>query len=156
MRDYRKIYIDGEWIQPSGGQVLNVINPATEQPAGQITLATAADVNRAVAAARTAFRTFSQTSCGRAGPQFSIFVVRAHAQRRAGGDARHGRKRADRRSRSDLLSNISARADISASFLRHSWRSFGTVFLARGRWKKMMSANDVLGTRNRSSLPKPD
>jgi hypothetical protein len=39
MRDYRKIYIDGEWIQPSGGQVVNVINPATEQPAGQITLA---------------------------------------------------------------------------------------------------------------------
>jgi hypothetical protein len=39
MQDYRKIYIDGEWIQPSGGQVVNVINPATEQPASQITLA---------------------------------------------------------------------------------------------------------------------
>jgi len=38
-RDYTKIYIDGEWIQPSGGQALNVINPATEQPAGRNTLA---------------------------------------------------------------------------------------------------------------------
>src|SRR5262249_22713831 len=62
MRDYRKIYIDGDWIRPSGGQVADVINPATEQPAGQITLAAAADADRAVAAARTAFRTFSQTS----------------------------------------------------------------------------------------------
>jgi hypothetical protein len=39
MRGYTKIYIDGEWIQPSGGQVLNVINAATEQPADEITLA---------------------------------------------------------------------------------------------------------------------
>jgi aldehyde dehydrogenase (NAD+) len=62
MRDYRKIYIDGEWVQPSGGQVVNIINPATERPVGQITLATAADVDRAVAAARSAFHTFSQTS----------------------------------------------------------------------------------------------
>jgi aldehyde dehydrogenase (NAD+) len=62
MRVYTKAYIDGAWVAPLGGQVIDVINPATERPAGQITLATPADVDRAVAAARTAFRTFSKTS----------------------------------------------------------------------------------------------
>ena len=62
MRDYTKAYIDGAWVTPAGGEVLNVINPATEQSAGQITLATPADVDRAVTAARKAFRTFSRTT----------------------------------------------------------------------------------------------
>jgi aldehyde dehydrogenase (NAD+) len=45
-----------------GGHAFDVINPATEKPACKITLATAADVDRAVAAARAAFKTFSRTS----------------------------------------------------------------------------------------------
>jgi acyl-CoA reductase-like NAD-dependent aldehyde dehydrogenase len=61
MRDYTRAYIDGAWVAPAGGEVLDVINPATEQSAGQITLATLADVDRAVTAARKAFRTFSRT-----------------------------------------------------------------------------------------------
>jgi len=47
MRDYTRAYIDGAWVAPAGGEVLDVINPATEQSAGQITLATLADVDRA-------------------------------------------------------------------------------------------------------------
>src|SRR5215470_2247664 len=62
MRDYTKLYIAGEWVSPSGGKVADVVNPATEKTAGQITMATAADVDRAVAAARAAFVTFSQSS----------------------------------------------------------------------------------------------
>jgi aldehyde dehydrogenase (NAD+) len=69
MRVYTKAYIDGAWVAPLGGEVIDVINPATERPAGQITLATPADVDRAVAAARTAFRTFSKTS-GRSASTF--------------------------------------------------------------------------------------
>ena len=62
MRNYTKLYIDGAWVEPVGGSVIEVINPATEKPAGQITLATAKDVDRAVNASRKAFRSFSQTS----------------------------------------------------------------------------------------------
>ena len=46
MRDYGKFYIGGEWVQPTDGTPLDVINPATEQVAGRITLGTAADVDR--------------------------------------------------------------------------------------------------------------
>jgi aldehyde dehydrogenase (NAD+) len=62
MRDYRQIYIDGAWVNPQGGDTINVISPVTEQPIGQITLATVADVDRAVEAARRAFRSFSRTT----------------------------------------------------------------------------------------------
>ncbi|SPP92908.1 aldehyde dehydrogenase family protein [Bradyrhizobium vignae] len=62
MRDYTKLYIDGAWTASLGGHAVEVINPATEKAAGKITLATAADVDRAVIAARSAFKTFSRTS----------------------------------------------------------------------------------------------
>ena len=60
--EYRKFYIDGQWVDPAARNDFNVINPATEQPAGVISMGTAADVDRAVAAARRAFDSFSQTT----------------------------------------------------------------------------------------------
>jgi aldehyde dehydrogenase (NAD+) len=62
MRDYRKIYVNGEWIEPSVETVLDVINPANEMCAGQITLAAAVDVDRAVLAARAALASFARTT----------------------------------------------------------------------------------------------
>jgi aldehyde dehydrogenase (NAD+) len=62
MADTSKFYINGEWVTPKGTQRLDVINPATEEPCGSIVLGTAEDLDRAVAAAKAAFETFSQTS----------------------------------------------------------------------------------------------
>lgn len=62
MYDFRRFFIDGAWVQPAGRRELDVINPATEAPAGKILLGEAADVDAAVQAARRAFASFSQTS----------------------------------------------------------------------------------------------
>jgi acyl-CoA reductase-like NAD-dependent aldehyde dehydrogenase len=62
MRDYRKFYIDGQWVEPLQPKVLDVINPATEGVAGRISLGSTADVDRAVAAAQRAFESYSQTT----------------------------------------------------------------------------------------------
>ena len=62
MRDYLKFYIDGQWVDPVEARSIDVINPATEKSAGRISMGTAADVDRAVKAARAAFATYSQTS----------------------------------------------------------------------------------------------
>nr|WP_294810659.1 aldehyde dehydrogenase family protein [uncultured Sphingomonas sp.] len=62
MRSYLKHYIDGAWVESEGGTRHEVINPATEAPAAEITLGSAADVDKAVAAARRAFEGFSRTS----------------------------------------------------------------------------------------------
>jgi len=62
MRDYLKFYINGAWVDPITPKTLDVINPATEDVAGRISLGSAADVDLAVKAARTAFESFSRTS----------------------------------------------------------------------------------------------
>ncbi|MES2021711.1 MAG: aldehyde dehydrogenase family protein [Pseudomonadota bacterium] len=62
MKSYLKQYINGAWVDSIGGTRHAVINPATEQPCSEITLGTPADVDAAVAAARSAFESYSQTS----------------------------------------------------------------------------------------------
>jgi len=57
-----KFYIDGAWVDPVTPRQREVINPATEKAAGVISLGSAADVDRAVAAAKAAFPSYSQTS----------------------------------------------------------------------------------------------
>ncbi len=62
MRDYLKFYINGAWVDPVTPKTLDVINPATEAVAGRISMGSAADVDKAVKAARAAFETWSQSS----------------------------------------------------------------------------------------------
>ena len=50
-----KFYINGVWVDPVVPKLFDVINPATEEVAGQISLGGKRDVNRAVSAARRAF-----------------------------------------------------------------------------------------------------
>jgi aldehyde dehydrogenase (NAD+) len=57
-----KLYIDGAWIPSTGTDTIEVINSNTEEVMGTIPEATAADVDKAVAAARAAFPSWSQTS----------------------------------------------------------------------------------------------
>jgi aldehyde dehydrogenase (NAD+) len=59
MREYLKFYIDGQWVEPSEPKTLDVDNPTTEQVSGKIALGTAADVDKAVKAARKAFATWA-------------------------------------------------------------------------------------------------
>jgi aldehyde dehydrogenase (NAD+) len=62
MREYLKFYINGAWVEPAELKLHKVENPATEQVSGKIALGSAADVDRAVKAARKAFATWSQSS----------------------------------------------------------------------------------------------
>ena len=62
MREYLQFYIDGQWVDPVEPKTLDVINPATEKVAGKISLGSAADVDKAVKAAKKAFVTWSQTT----------------------------------------------------------------------------------------------
>src|ERR1700759_4330551 len=62
MLDKRQFYIKGQWVNPLPPSDCEVINPATEKPIAVISMGTAADIDRAVSAARAAFSTYSQTS----------------------------------------------------------------------------------------------
>src|SRR6478752_6753330 len=57
-----KIFIGGEWVEPGGGEPIEVVNPTTEEAIGTIPACSPEDADRAVAAAREAFESWSQTS----------------------------------------------------------------------------------------------
>ena len=65
MHDCTMNYIDGEWQPSTGGTLHDIVNPATEQSIGQVSFGTAADVDRAVSAARAAFEDYSGWSVQR-------------------------------------------------------------------------------------------
>lgn len=62
MSNRSKFYINGEWVEPSTDHTLDVINPATERPIGPVAMGSQEDIDRAVAAARAAFDSYSRTS----------------------------------------------------------------------------------------------
>jgi len=55
-----QLYIGGRWVDPSGADTIDVIGAASEEVIGRVPMGTPADVDRAVAAARTAFATWSE------------------------------------------------------------------------------------------------
>jgi aldehyde dehydrogenase (NAD+) len=62
MQVYDKIFVDGAWVSPGSGDVLEVVNASTEEVMATVPRSTPADIDRAVAAARAAFEGWSQTS----------------------------------------------------------------------------------------------
>src|SRR5580693_1965485 len=60
--DNRQFYIDGAWVDPIEPKELKVINPATEEVAGVISMGSSKDVDRAVTAARRAFDSYSRST----------------------------------------------------------------------------------------------
>jgi aldehyde dehydrogenase (NAD+) len=62
VKDCRLFYIDGKWVSPTIARDFIVINPANEEPLAIISLGSAADVDRAVAAAKKAFESYSETT----------------------------------------------------------------------------------------------
>jgi aldehyde dehydrogenase (NAD+) len=60
--DNRQFYIDGAWVDPIEPKELKVINPATEEVAGLISMGSSKDVDRAVMAARRAFDSYSRST----------------------------------------------------------------------------------------------
>ncbi len=62
MKNQTRFYINGEWVEPSTRNTLDVINPATEKVIGSVALGSEKDVDKAVAAAKVAFDSYSQTS----------------------------------------------------------------------------------------------
>jgi acyl-CoA reductase-like NAD-dependent aldehyde dehydrogenase len=59
---YAQLYIGGRWIPSSGTELIDVVNPYTEEVIAQVPAGAAADVDAAVAAARAALPAWSQTA----------------------------------------------------------------------------------------------
>ncbi len=62
MKNARNFYINGAWVAPVAARDLDVIDPSSEEVCATISIGDEADTNAAVASARSAFDTWSQTS----------------------------------------------------------------------------------------------
>lgn len=54
MMDHRKLFVGGQWKEPSSDKFYQVVGAATEEPIGRVPEASEVDVDRAMAAARSA------------------------------------------------------------------------------------------------------
>ena len=62
MLDRRQFYIGGKWVNPAEAKDWPIVNPANEDVIATISLGSAEDVNKAVAAASAAFDSYSETT----------------------------------------------------------------------------------------------
>ena len=62
MLDKKKFYINGEWVNPHKENNCEVIDPCNEDPFAVISLGSKVDTDLAVKAAKTAFKTWKETS----------------------------------------------------------------------------------------------
>jgi aldehyde dehydrogenase (NAD+) len=62
MQERLQFYIDGKWVDPVTPKTIDVINPANEEAFARVSLGSRADVDKAVAAARRAFDSYSRTT----------------------------------------------------------------------------------------------
>jgi len=62
MHAREQLYIDGKWIDSVGKGSIDVINPATEEIIGRVPVGSTKDVDKAVAAAKSAFDSWSKSS----------------------------------------------------------------------------------------------
>ena len=60
--ELKKFYIDGKWVDPIEKETINLINPANEEIIGKVYVGSAKDLDKAVKAARTSFKSFSKSS----------------------------------------------------------------------------------------------
>jgi len=62
MRHINEIYINGQFVQPHGTEVMQLINPANKTTIAEVRLADEEDARRAIAAAKAAYKSFSRSS----------------------------------------------------------------------------------------------
>ena len=62
MTHEKQFYIDGQWVDPIKPRLLDVIDPSTEEAYTQISIGSAADVDKAVAAAQKALVSFGRST----------------------------------------------------------------------------------------------
>ena len=81
MAHYDAVFIGGEWVAPAGSGTIAVENPATEETIAHVAEGSAADVDRAVAAARAAYPSWSALSRAERADHLTALLARLDARK---------------------------------------------------------------------------
>src|SRR5438477_13147815 len=71
VRAFDRAYINGKFVTPHGTQVVDLVNPTNNTVIGKVTMADEIDTRQAIAAAKEAFNTFSQSSVAGCPPKYA-------------------------------------------------------------------------------------
>jgi acyl-CoA reductase-like NAD-dependent aldehyde dehydrogenase len=80
MKAYDKLFINGDWVTPSGKGSIDVIHSTTEEVMGRIPEGNAEDIDRAVKAAKTAFESWSQLAPAKRGEYLNKIAAGLNAR----------------------------------------------------------------------------
>ncbi|GII80139.1 aldehyde dehydrogenase [Sphaerisporangium rufum] len=75
------LFVNGEWVDSPGGEREKTVNPASEEVLAEFTMATDADVDRAVTAARAAYDTVWSRMPGRERAKYLFRIARIIQER---------------------------------------------------------------------------
>jgi aldehyde dehydrogenase (NAD+) len=62
MRQFNQMYVNGAFVTPRGKATVDLVNPTNNEVIGKVTLADEVDARQAIAAAKKALASFSQTA----------------------------------------------------------------------------------------------
>ena len=62
MRQFNQMYVNGAFVTPHGKATVDLVNPTNNEAIGKVTLADETDMRQAIAAAKKAFTSFSQST----------------------------------------------------------------------------------------------
>nr|WP_294858523.1 aldehyde dehydrogenase family protein [uncultured Fluviicola sp.] len=62
MKQINQIYVNGQFIAPHGTEIIDLIDPTSNEKTGEVLLGDEVDTRKAIAAAKEAFKTFRKTS----------------------------------------------------------------------------------------------
>lgn len=80
-RDRYDLFIGGKWVAPKSNRYFNTVNPASEDVLTQVADAAAVDVDRAVAAARSAYEKYWRRASGATRAKYVYRIARALTER---------------------------------------------------------------------------
>lgn len=81
MKKIEKLFINGQWSLPSGSEIIEVINPFTEAPCGQVPAGNAEDVEKAVKAAREAFNGWASIAPAERAAAIDLIAVKLNERK---------------------------------------------------------------------------
>ncbi|MCZ7934847.1 NAD-dependent succinate-semialdehyde dehydrogenase [Agrobacterium leguminum] len=137
-----KLYIGGEWSDASGGKTLDVVNPINGEVIGNVAHASRTDLERAVQAVASGFKTWSATS---AFERYKVIRRAASLLRDRLEDAARLLTTDEGKPLSESRLEVNSCADLLDWFAEEGRRTYGRVIPSRGVSIQQYAVKDPVG-----------
>jgi succinate-semialdehyde dehydrogenase / glutarate-semialdehyde dehydrogenase len=135
-----QLFIDGQWIDSSGGAGEDVINPATEKPLAHLPHASAADLDRALEAAKKGFAVWRAVS---AYDRAKIMRKAADLMRERYDAISKTLVQEEGKAYAEARAEVITSADIIEWYAEEGRRAYGRIVPGRGKLRQLVIQEPV-------------